>query len=84
MLRCFPTRVEFRIPRLKYTKGGWGRGRSMWRDAPRRAGGGLVVGFLLHPACGQQREREATVSLPRLQGAAREETGRHGNKDSGE
>uniref|UniRef100_A0A480H9S2 Sodium/potassium-transporting ATPase subunit alpha-1 n=1 Tax=Sus scrofa TaxID=9823 RepID=A0A480H9S2_PIG len=50
MLRCFPTRVEFRIPRLKYTKGGWGRGRSMWRDAPRRAGGGLVVGFLLHPA----------------------------------
>lgn len=30
----------------------------MWRDAPRRAGGGLVVGFLLHPACGQRRERE--------------------------
>lgn len=23
MLRCFPTRVEFQTPRLKYTKRGW-------------------------------------------------------------
>lgn len=47
--------------------------QSVWRDALRRAGGGLVVGLLLYPAwgggAGTEREREVTVGLPPRQGA---------------
>lgn len=50
MLWCFPTRVEFRAPRLEVHKEGVGVGAVCGTMFHGVQGSGLVVGFLLHPA----------------------------------
>lgn len=61
--------------------------QSVWRDAPRRAGGGLVVGLLLYPAWGgPQKEREISDSESSSSGGGRgkdRKNGPQGNKANG-
>lgn len=63
--------------------------QSVWRDALRRAGGGLVVGLLLYPAWGgggghRKRERGDSGSSSSAGGRGKDrKNGPQGNKANG-